>query len=50
MKDEVSDFCWRDPVLMAFNLLLMLVYPTFIAPIFNKFQPLDDAALKERVS
>jgi STE24 endopeptidase len=35
---------------MGFNLLLMLVYPTFIAPIFNKFKPLDDLALKERVN
>jgi len=41
---------WTWGVWMAFNLLLMLVYPTFIAPIFNKFQPLDDAALKTRVN
>jgi STE24 endopeptidase len=27
---------------LGFNLLVMLVYPTFIAPLFNKFQPLDD--------
>jgi STE24 endopeptidase len=41
---------WAWGVWMAFNLLLMLVYPTFIAPIFNKFKPLDDAALKARVN
>jgi STE24 endopeptidase len=41
---------WAWGAWTAFNLLLMLVYPTFIAPIFNKFQPLDDAALKERVN
>lgn len=35
---------------MVFNLLLMLVYPTFIAPLFNKFAPLDDAVLKARVT
>ncbi len=35
---------------MGFNLLLMLVYPTFIAPLFNKFKPLDDPTLKERVT
>jgi STE24 endopeptidase len=40
---------WAWGAWMAFNLLLMLVYPTFIAPIFNKFKPLDDAALKTRV-
>ena len=33
----------------AFNLLLLFVYPTWIAPLFNKFVPLDDAALKERI-
>ncbi|SEA36865.1 STE24 endopeptidase [Variovorax sp. YR216] len=41
---------WAWGVWMGFNLLLMLVYPTFIAPLFNKFQPLDDAALKTRVN
>jgi len=41
---------WAWGAWMAFNLLLMLVYPTFIAPLFNKFKPLDDAALKARVN
>ncbi len=41
---------WAWGVWMGFNILLMLVYPTFIAPLFNKFQPLDDAALKARVT
>jgi STE24 endopeptidase len=36
-------------VWMGFNLLLLLVYPTFIAPLFNKFTPLDDAALRARI-
>ena len=34
---------------MAFNLLIIAVYPTFIAPLFNKFLPLEDAQLKTRV-
>ncbi|ENO88133.1 M48 family metallopeptidase [Thauera linaloolentis] len=34
---------------MAFNLLVMLVWPTFIAPLFNRFTPLADEALKARV-
>lgn len=34
---------------MGFNLLVLLLYPTFIAPLFNKFTPLDDSALKERI-
>jgi len=33
----------------AFNLLVLALYPTLIAPIFNKFAPLDDASLRERV-
>ncbi|VTU34798.1 M48 family metallopeptidase [Variovorax sp. PBL-E5] len=41
---------WAWGAWMAFNLLLMLIYPSFIAPIFNKFKPLDDAALKLRVN
>jgi len=41
---------WAWAVWVGFNLLLMLVYPSFIAPLFNKFQPLDDDTLKARVT
>jgi len=34
---------------MAFNLLIIAIYPTFIAPLFNKFQPLEDTQLKARI-
>ena len=40
---------WAWAVWMGFNLLLMVVYPTFIAPLFNKFKPLEDETLKARV-
>ena len=33
----------------VFNLLILFIYPTWIAPLFNKFAPLDDAALKTRI-
>jgi STE24 endopeptidase len=33
----------------GFNLLVLAVYPTLIAPLFNKFTPLADAALRERI-
>jgi len=33
----------------AFNLLLMFVYPTWIAPLFNKFSPLEEGEMKSRV-
>lgn len=32
-----------------FNLLVLAIYPTFIAPLFNKFTPLTDNALKTRI-
>jgi STE24 endopeptidase len=35
---------------MGFNLLMLVIYPTVIAPLFNKFRPLDDEALKTRVT
>ena len=41
---------WAWSVWIGFNLLLLLVYPTFIAPMFNKFRPLDDETLKSRVT
>jgi STE24 endopeptidase len=34
---------------LGFNLLVLLVYPSFIAPLFNKFSPLADEALKNRI-
>ena len=33
----------------GFNLLMVAIYPTLIAPIFNKFTPLADAALAARI-
>ncbi|MDP9898094.1 M48 family metallopeptidase [Variovorax ginsengisoli] len=41
---------WAWAAWTGFNLLLMLIYPSFIAPMFNKFKPLDDAGLKARVT
>lgn len=40
---------WAWGAWMAFNLTLLVVYPTLIAPWFNKFEPLQDQALAERV-
>jgi STE24 endopeptidase len=36
-------------VWVGFVLLLQFLYPAFIAPIFNKFQPMQDEALKARI-
>lgn len=37
-------FAW-----IAFNLIVLAIYPTWIAPLFNKFTPLEDATLKTRI-
>ena len=41
---------WAWCTWMGFNLLLLVIYPTLIAPWFNKFQPLEDQALAARVT
>ena len=41
---------WAWGLWMGFNLLLLLIYPSFIAPLFNKFKPLEDETLKARVT
>jgi STE24 endopeptidase len=40
---------WAWVAWMGFQLLVMVIYPSVIAPLFNKFEPLTDMALKERV-
>ena len=41
---------WAWCAWMGFNLLVLVLYPTVIAPLFNKFKPLDDEDLKARVT
>ena len=41
---------WAWSVWMGFNLLVLVLYPTVIAPLFNKFKPLEDETLKARVT
>lgn len=36
-------------VWMTFNLLVLFLYPSFIAPLFNKFSPMQDEAMKARI-
>ena len=40
---------WTWIVWVAFQLLVLVLYPSFIAPLFNKFEPLKDEALKSRI-
>ncbi len=37
-------------VLFAFSLLLMVIYPLVIAPLFNRFTPLADGELKDKIT
>jgi STE24 endopeptidase len=41
---------WAWAAWMGFNLLILVLYPTVIAPLFNKFEPLQDEQLKSRVN
>ena len=40
---------WAWGAWVGFNLLVLVLYPTVIAPLFNKFEPLADESLKARV-
>ena len=40
---------WTWGAWVAFNLLILVLYPTLIAPLFNRFEPLTDDALTSRV-
>ena len=41
---------WAWCAWSAFSLLMLWAYPKFIAPIFNKFSPLEDESLKIRIN
>jgi len=40
---------WAWLVWAGFNLLVMYLFPTWIAPLFNRFTPLQDEELKQRI-
>jgi STE24 endopeptidase len=40
---------WAWGVIMAFSLLMSWLFPTVIAPLFNKFTPLEEGSLKDRI-
>ncbi|HVG03939.1 MAG TPA: M48 family metallopeptidase [Burkholderiaceae bacterium] len=51
LMQKAGDAWWFYVWLLwvTFNALVLLLYPTLIAPIFNKFEPLKDAVLAERI-
>lgn len=44
-----SWWIWAAAAVIAFQLLLMLIAPAVIMPLFNKFTPLPDGSLRERL-
>lgn len=52
LMEQSGAFWWLYVwlVWMGFSLLMMWAYPRFIAPIFNKFEPLEDNELKARIT
>ncbi len=41
---------WAWAAWVGFNLLLLVLWPTLIAPLFNRFEPLADEGLAQRVN
>lgn len=44
-----SWWIWAWAILISFSLLMSWLFPTVIAPLFNKFTPMEDGALKQRI-
>lgn len=40
---------WAWGLWSVFNLLVLFIFPTWIAPLFNKFTPLEDQALAQQI-
>lgn len=40
---------WAFAFISIFQLLMIVIYPTLIAPLFNKFEPLPEGEFRERI-
>ncbi|KXS32949.1 MAG: Ste24 endopeptidase [Candidatus Gallionella acididurans] len=51
LMERMGSYWWLYVwlVWVVFNLLILFIYPSFIAPLFNKFSPLQDEAMKSRI-
>lgn len=51
LMGKMGEYWWLYVWLawMVFNLLVIAIFPTWIAPLFNKFTPLHDGSLKTRI-
>ena len=50
--ETIGNYWWVYvwAIISLFSLIMMWIYPSFIAPIFNKFNPLDNETLKARIT
>ena len=51
LMQAAGDYWWLYAwlVWVTFNLVMLAAYPTWIAPLFNRFSPMEDPELKARV-
>ncbi len=51
VMDSLGDLWWiyAWAILISFSLLMSWLFPTVIAPLFNKFTPMEDGSLKNRI-
>jgi STE24 endopeptidase len=51
VMERMGEYWWVYAWLlwMAFNLAMLAIYPTWIAPLFNRFSPMENPELRERV-
>lgn len=51
IMEGVGPYWWvlAWAIVQAFSVLMSWAFPTFIAPLFNKFTPLEDVTLKSRI-
>jgi STE24 endopeptidase len=49
--EKTGSFWWlyASGFIVAFQLIILLLYPVLIAPLFNKFTPLEEGSLKTRL-
>ena len=51
VMDSIGSLWWLYAwaIIMTFSLLMSWLFPTVIAPLFNKFTPMEDGSLKDRI-
>ncbi len=51
VMDQLGSFWWLYAwaILIGMSLLMSWLFPTVIAPIFNKFTPMEEGSLKDRI-